>query len=47
MMMHKITPSVDYNELLKRFETLLNEPINDITIILHKVVKLKNKKTLL
>ena len=39
MMIHKITPSVDYNKLLNQLDTQLNE----ITI----VVELTNKKSLL
>ena len=30
MMIHKITPTFDYNQWLKRFDTQLNEPTNQI-----------------
>ena len=47
MMIHKITPSVDYNKWLKRLDAQLNEPTNQISIIVPKVAKQTNKKTLL
>ena len=46
MMIHKITHSVDYNLLLKRFETQLNKPTNQNSIKVQKGVNLTNKKTL-
>ena len=39
-------PSVDYNCLLKHLKTQLNEPTNQNSIKVHKVVKPTNKKTL-
>ena len=42
---HKIAPSVDYNQWLKRFDTQLNEPKNQNSIKVPKVDT--NKKTLL
>ncbi len=47
MMIHKITLSVDKNWWLKSFDTQLNEPTNQKSIIVPKVVKTTNKKTLL
>ena len=47
MMIHKITPSVDYNYWWKRLETQLNKPTNQNLIKGPNVVKLTNKKTLL
>ena len=44
---HKINISVDYNYWLKRFDTWLNEPTNQNSIKVTKVVNLTNKKTLL
>ena len=44
MMIHKITPSVDYNKWLKHLDTQLN---NSKFTIVTKVVKSTNKKTLL
>ena len=32
MMMHNITPSVDFNERLQRLDTQLNEPTNQNSI---------------
>ena len=32
IMMHKINPSVDYNEGLKRLDNLLNKPTNQSQI---------------
>ena len=47
-MIHKITPSVDYNLLLKRLDTLLKKnPTNQYSIKAPKVGKPMNKKTLL
>ena len=37
---HKFTPSVDYDEWLKRLDTYLNEPSKQIVIKVHKIVKL-------
>ena len=39
MMIHKITPSIQYNQWLK-----LNEPTNENSIKVAKVVKPTNKK---
>ena len=39
MMGHKITPSVDYNQWLKRLDTKLNEPINQNSFEVPKVDK--------
>ena len=47
MMIHKITTSVDYNKWLKRLDTQLNQPTNQNSIKVPKVVKQTNKKTLL
>ena len=47
MTIHKITPSVDYNQWLKRFDTQLYELKNQNAIKVPKVVKPMNKKTLL
>ena len=41
MMKHKITPSVDYNQLLKRLDTQLNKPTNLYSI---KILKQDFKK---
>ena len=46
-MIHKITPSLDYNKGLKRLDAQLNEPTNQNSIKVLKVVKPTNKKTLL
>ena len=46
MMIHRITPSVDYNKWLKRMDTQLNEPTNKNSIKVPKVVKPINEKTL-
>ena len=43
----QIFPSVDYNEWFKRLDTQLIEPSNTNPIKVSKVVKPKNKKTLL
>ena len=47
IMIHKINPSVDYNEWLKRLDTQLNETSNQNSIIVPKVDKPTNKKILL
>ena len=46
-MIHKITPSVDYNWWFKRLDTQLNESTNQNIIKVFKVVNITNKKTLL
>ena len=46
MMIHKITPSVDYNKWFKRLDTQSNKPTNQNSIKVPKVVRLTNKKTL-
>ena len=46
MMKHKITPSVDYNEWLKRLDTQLNKATIKNFIKVLKVDKPINKKTL-
>ena len=46
-MIHKTTPSMDYNVWLKRLETQLYEPTNKKLIIFSKDVKPTNIKTLL
>ena len=38
---------LDYNQRLKRLHTNLNKPTNQNSMQVPKVVKLKNKKTLL
>ena len=44
MLIHKVTPSVDYNWWLKRLDTQLNKPVNQNLI---KVPKLSQRiKTL-
>ena len=43
-MIHKITPSVDYNYWQKRLDTQLNEPTNQNLIKVPKIVKPMNKK---
>ena len=45
MMIHIITPSVDYNLWLKRLDNKLNEPTNQNLLKVPKVVKPKNNKT--
>ena len=45
-MIHKITPSVDYNQWLKRWDTQSNKPTNQNPITVPKVVKPTNKKSL-
>ena len=47
MMLHKITSSVNYNQLLKRFDTQINEPTNQNSTKVPKVVKVTKNKTLL
>ena len=47
MIIHKITPSIDYNLWFKRLDTQLNEPTNQNWIKVPKVVKPTKKKTLL
>ena len=46
LMIHKITPSVDYNYWLKNFDTQLIEPTNKNLIKVPKVLEQTNKKTL-
>ena len=46
MMMHKIIPSVDYNQGMKRLDTKHNEPTNQSLIKAPQIVKPTNKKTL-
>ena len=46
MIIHKITPSVDYYKWLKRLNTQLNKPTNKNSFKVSKVFKLMNKKTL-
>ena len=41
------TPSVDYSQWLKRLNIQLNEPTNQNSIDVPKVIELTNKKTLL
>ena len=43
----KIIQSSDYNKLLKRLDTQLNEPTNQKSIKVPKVVKVTNNKTLI
>ena len=45
MIIHKITHSVDYNWWLKRLDNQLNEPTNQTSIRVPKVVMPTNKKT--
>ena len=47
MLIHKITPSVDYNLWLKRLDPQLTEPTNQNSKKIPKVVEPSNKKTLL
>ena len=48
MMIDKITPFVDNNWGLKRFNTKINDPSNQNSFIqVPKVIKTTNKKTLL
>ena len=44
MMIHKITPSVDYNYWLKRLDTQLNETTNQNLIKVLKVVRPTNEE---
>ena len=46
-MIHKIIPSLHYNQLFKRLDTQLNKPSNQNSIKVPKVVKPINKKMLL
>ena len=46
MMIHKITPSVDYNQWFKHLETQLDEPTNQNSSKILEVVELTNNKTL-
>ena len=46
MMIDKITPFVDYNWGLKRFNTKINDPSNQNSLKVPKVIKTTNKKTL-
>ena len=46
MIIHEITPSVDYSSRLKSLNTQLNEPTNQNSLKVLKVVKLANNKTL-
>ena len=47
MMMHKSTPSLDYNYWLKRLDIKLNETTNQNSMKVPKVVKLMNDKSLI
>ncbi len=47
MRIHKITPTSDYNERIKRLDTRLNEPTNQNSMKVINVVKPTNKKMLL
>ena len=47
MLIHKVTPYVDYNKWLKRMNTQFNKPTNKNLVQVLKVVKPTNKKTLL
>ena len=49
LMTHKITPfnSLDYNQRLKRLNTQLNKPTNQILVKVPKVDKPTNKNALL
>ena len=44
MMKHKVIPSVDYNYWLKQLDTQLNEPTNQNSMKVSKVVTPTNKK---
>ena len=46
MMLDKITPSLDYHLKFKYLDTQLNEPTNQNSIEVSKVVEPTNKKTL-
>ncbi len=39
MVMHKMSPSVDYNQWLKRLDTNINEPTNHNVTKVIKVIK--------
>ena len=45
MILHKITPFVDYNQWVKRLNTQLNEPTNNNLKEVPKAFKPTNKKT--
>ena len=47
MMTHKITLSVDYNKWFKHLDTQPNEPTNENSIKVLKIVDPTNKKTIL
>ena len=47
MMIHKITPSADLNQLLKRLDTQLYKTTNKKSMKVPKVMRSTNKKTLL
>ena len=47
MMIHKYSPSVDYNYLLNFLDTQIDEPTNQNSIKVPKVDKPTNTKTLL
>ena len=44
MIIHKITPSIDYNWWLKRLDTQLVEPTNPNLFKVFKIIKTTNKK---
>ena len=46
MMIHKMPSSVDYNHWLNRLNIQLNQPTNQSSIEVPKVVKSTNKNTL-
>ena len=46
-MIHKITPSVDDKLGLKRLDTQINEPSNQNSLKVPKIVEPTNKKTIL
>ena len=45
-MIHKVTPSLEYNYWLNHLDTQLNEPSNQNSFKVAKVVKPTNKKHL-
>ena len=47
MMIHKTTPSVDYNQWLKRLDNQLNEPTKQKSIKVPKVVKPLNRNIII
>ena len=47
MKIHKITPSVDYNQWLKSLDSQVNKLTNPNEIAVPQVVEPTNKKTLL